>query len=186
MLAKRNLAGFTLPELIISIAILGIVSSLAVQGWNAAFERSRHRTVIENYHSLFAFARWSAASNHALVTLCPLSDQNECVDDWEQPVSVFIDKDNNKKPDSTQILKRFPSPGHPFTTRSRTAGRGYFQFNEKGFAYGALGSLVLCPGDVSTGTMTYMAVNMVGRFRAQSDEDGDGLIKLHWGAEIRC
>ncbi|MBW7473103.1 GspH/FimT family pseudopilin [Marinobacter sp. M216] len=186
MHATRRLAGYTLPELIITIAILGILSSLAVQGWNTALEKSRHRTVLESYHSLFAFARWAAASKHTLITLCPLSDQNRCMDDWQKPISVFIDKNNDKKPDNDQVLKIFAPPGYPFRTRSRTAGRGYFQFNQKGFAYGAIGSLVLCPADVRTGTMTYLAVNMVGRFRVQSDEDGDGLIELHWGTEIRC
>ncbi|MEX2475646.1 GspH/FimT family pseudopilin [Marinobacter sp.] len=186
MQASKLAAGFTLPELVITIAIFSIVSSLAVQGWNTLVDKSRHRTVLESYHSLFALARWTAASTHSLVTLCPLSEQNECIDDWQLPVSVFVDKDNDKKPDSGQILKQFPPPPHPFSMRSRTAGRGYFRFNEKGFAYGALGSLVLCPTDTSTGTMTYMAVNMVGRFRVQSDEDGDGVIKLHWGTEIRC
>ncbi|SFN45262.1 GspH/FimT family pseudopilin [Marinobacter pelagius] len=179
-------AGFTLPELVITIAILAIVSGLAVQGWNTVVERSRHRTIIDTYHSLFAFARWAAASNHSLVTICPLSEKNECVDDWQQPVSVFVDVNNDKQPDNGEILRVQEPVSHPFTMYSRTAGRGYFQFNEKGFAYGSLGSLVLCPAEPETGTMTYMAVNMVGRFRVQSDKDGDGTIKLRWGAEITC
>ncbi len=183
---QQRPAGFTLLELVITIAILGIVSSLAAQGWSAAFERSRHLTILDSYHNLFAFARWAAASQRSLVTICPLSEQNKCVDEWQRPVSVFMDTNNDKQPDNGQILKQMQPVKHPFTMRSRTAGRGYFQFNNKGFAYGSLGSLVLCPANPGTSTMTYMAVNMVGRFRVRSDEDGDGIIRLRWGAKISC
>jgi type IV fimbrial biogenesis protein FimT len=186
MLIQQRPAGFTLLELVIIIAILGIVSSLAVQGWGAALERSRHRTILDTYHNFFAFARWAAASKRSFVTICPLSEENKCVDDWQRPVSIFLDANNDKQPDNGQILKQMQPVKSPFSMRSRTAGRGYFQFNEKGFAYGSLGSLVLCPANPETATMTYMAVNMAGRFRVQSDEDGDGIIRLHWGAEISC
>lgn len=186
MLIQQRPAGFTLLELVIAIAILGIVSSLTVQGWSTALERGRHRSILDTYHNFFAFARWAAASKRSLVTICPLSEQNECVDDWQRPVSVFMDADNDKKPDNGEILREMQPVNPPFTMRSRTAGRGYFQFNEKGFAYGSLGSLVLCPANLETATMTYMAVNMAGRFRVQSDKDGDGIIRLRWGAKISC
>ncbi|NMT65521.1 GspH/FimT family pseudopilin [Marinobacter orientalis] len=186
MQIQQRFAGFTLPELVVTIAILGIVSSLAAQGWSSASEHSRHRTILETYHSFFAFARWTAVSKRSLVTICPLSEENKCVDEWERPVSVFVDANNDKQPDNGEVLKKMQPVRHPFTMRSRTAGRGYFQLNEEGFAYGSPGSLVLCPANPTTGTMTYMAVNMTGRFRVQSDEDGDGIIQLRWGARITC
>lgn len=183
---QQRPAGFTLLELLITITILAIIASLAAQGWSSMVERHRHRTILETYHSFFAFARWAAASKRSLVTICPLSEKNECVDEWQRPVSVFVDANNDKQPDNGQVLKEVQPVTHPFTMRSRTAGRGYFQFNEKGFAYGSPGSLVLCTANPETATMTYMAVNMVGRFRVQSDEDGDGVIRLRWGAKITC
>lgn len=179
-------AGLTLLELLITVAILAIISSLAVQGWSSMVERHRHRAILETYHGLFAFARWAAASKRSFVTICPLSENNKCVDEWNRPVSVFLDANKDKQPDNGQVLKEMQPVNHPFIVRSRTAGRGYFQFNEKGFAYGSLGGLVLCPANPETATMTYMAVNMVGRFRVQSDEDRDGVIRLRWGAEITC
>lgn len=183
--AKRP-AGLTLIELIIVIAILAITSSFAVQGWNMWVNKAQHRAILENYHGLFAFARWSAASQRTLVTVCPLSDKLHCVDNWELPVSVFIDEDKDKQPDDGRILKQLAPGNRPFTLRSRTGGRGYFRFNENGMAHGSPGSLILCPNDNHSGTMTYMPVNMAGRFRVEYDNDADGIIRLRWGATITC
>ncbi|MFC0702775.1 type IV fimbrial biogenesis protein FimT [Marinobacter persicus] len=186
MKSAKMLAGFTLVELITTIAVLMIVSSIAYQGWNAWIERHRHQTILQEYNTLFSFARWSAASKRSLVTVCPLSDQGICVDDWKRPVSVFIDRNNDKTPDSGEILRQLDAIQKPYHIISRTAGRGYFQFNERGFAHGSLGSLVLCPDSHTNGVMSYMAVNMAGRFRIQSDEDRDRSIKLSWGATVEC
>ncbi|MDX1817846.1 MAG: GspH/FimT family pseudopilin [Marinobacter sp.] len=179
-------AGFTLLELIITLAILTILSTFVTQGWSRWVNQSRQRALLEDYHAIFAYARWTAASTRSLVTLCPLSDQNRCVDDWTRPVSVFTDRNNDKKPDNDRILRTLAPDFGTFSLRSRTAGRGYFQFNEKGMTHGAMGSLVLCPKDATTGTMTYMPVNLAGRFRVQYDRDADGIIRLSWGGKISC
>lgn len=186
MHAKRNLAGFTLPELIITIAILAIATGFAVQSWSSVVGKARHRAILEHYHTLFAFARWTAASKRSIVTACPLSTANECIDDWQQPVSVFLDDNKDKKPDNDVILRRLAVDLTAFSLRSRTAGRGYFRFNDEGMSEGAMGSLVLCPEDTSEGTMTYMPVNIAGRFRVEYDMDGDGLMRLPWGTTISC
>ena len=178
--------GFSLIELAIVLTILAITTSFAFQGWNIWVHKAQHRAIVEKYHGLFAFARWSAASQRKLVTACPLSDKQVCVDNWALPVTVFIDENNDKQPDNGQILRQLPPELYSFTLRSRTGGRGYFQFNDEGMAHGALGSLVLCPTDTLSGAMTYMPVNMAGRFRVEYDKDADGIIKLRWGVTIKC
>ncbi|TNE75921.1 MAG: prepilin-type N-terminal cleavage/methylation domain-containing protein [Gammaproteobacteria bacterium] len=186
MLTNKHQAGFTLLELIITIIILSIATGMTSQAWGWWAAKSRQRAILENYHSLFSFARWNAASSHTLVTVCPLSAASQCVDDWQQPVSVFIDVNNDKSPDGGSVLRQMNANLGSFTLRSRTAGRGYFQFNAKGMTHGAMGSLVLCPRDPASGTMTYMPINIAGRFRVEYDKDGDGIMKLPWGAKISC
>lgn len=183
---QKRQAGFSLLELVITIVILAIVAGFTSQSWGWWISKARHRAILENYYTLFAYARWSAASHRTLVTVCPLSAKNRCVDDWQKPVSVFLDSNNDKIPDGGQILKQLTADLGTYTLRSRTAGRGYFQFNSEGMTHGAMGSLVLCPSDVAEGTMSYMPVNIAGRFRTEQDEDADGSIKLPWGAKISC
>ncbi|MCM0610995.1 GspH/FimT family pseudopilin [Marinobacter sediminum] len=186
MHVSKSVAGYTLPELIITIAILAIVTGFATQSWNTWVGKARHRAILENYHTLFAFARWTAASQRSIVTACPLSATNECVDDWQKPVSVFIDNNKDRKPDDDVILRQVKVDLTSYSLRSRTASRGYFRFNASGMSEGAMGSLVLCPQDTTQGTMTYMPVNIAGRFRVEYDTDGDGIMRLPWGAKISC
>lgn len=179
-------AGFTLAELVISIAILAILTSFAAQSWSSFADRSRQRAILEHFHTLFAYARWSAASERSLVTVCPLSAQNRCEDKWHHAISVFRDADNDKRPDNDEILRRFDADLGLFSLRSRTAGRGYFQFDEEGMSHGAMGSLVLCPPPSGSGTMTYMPMNIAGRFRVEYDNDDDRMMQLPWGTKISC
>lgn len=186
MQTTHRLAGYTLPELVITTAILAIATGFAAQSWNSWVGKARHRALLENYHTLFAFARWTAASQRRIVTVCPLSETDECIDDWQRPVSVFLDNDKDKRPDDNVILRQLTTDLTSFTLRSRTANRGYFRFSAEGMTEGAMGSLVLCPDDPGQGTMTYMPVNIAGRFRVEYDKDGDGVIRLPWGPKISC
>jgi type IV fimbrial biogenesis protein FimT len=186
MFVSNRSMGFTLPEVIITTAILVIACGYATQSWTSLVGKTRHRTILENYHTLFAFARWSAASRRDIVTACPLSEINECVDNWQNPVSVFVDNDKDKKPDNDVVLRQIDVNLTSFSLRSRTAGRGYFRFNAQGMSEGTMGSLVLCPLDPYSGTMTYMPVNIAGRFRVEYDKDRDGVINLPWGTKISC
>lgn len=187
MKLTSNQAGFTLPELIIAVTLLAILAGFTVQGWSTLVHNSRHRTLLNDYQSLFAYARWTAASSNQLITVCPLSTQNRCGDNWAAPVTVFVDENNDKRPDDDDsVLRVFQAELGRFSIHSRTGGRGYFQFNERGMTHGAMGGLVLCAPTPTLGTMTYMAVNIAGRFRAEHDDNADGVIRLRWGATIRC
>lgn len=186
MNAELSRSGFTLPELIITLAILATASGFAFQAYGHWVERSKHRVLVEHYHSLFAFARWSAASKRQLITVCPLSPQKQCIDEWQKTVSVFADGDNDKQPDGGVVIREFPPELGSFKVRSRTAGRGYFQFSPEGMAHGAMGSLILCPQNGTSGSMSYMAINIAGRFRVEHDKDSDGVIRLPWGTKIVC
>ncbi len=186
-MTTRKEFGVTLIELLVALTILSIVSLLTITFWTAFVERNKHRSIVQNYHQLFEYARWMAASSKNLVTVCPLDQDTTCVDDWNLPVSVFPDANNDKQPDANRVWRQIAPPETPYSVRSRTANRGYLQFNPTGMIHGASGGLVLCPDHSGPGRkITYIAINKGGRFRSESVDSDIGSIRLKWGALIDC
>ncbi|WP_421867873.1 GspH/FimT family pseudopilin [Marinobacter adhaerens] len=179
--------GFTLVEAVVTVALIAITASVASISWSGVVSASRHNDLVNGTHRLFATARSFAVHQGTLTTVCPLSAQLQCVDDWNQPVSVFPDMNNDKRPDSNKVhkvLELTKTGSHLF---SRTAGRGYFQFSSDGMSHGTMGSLIACSRlNTAEFEMTYMAINIGGRLRSLRDKNRDGKITLPWGTIIKC
>ncbi len=180
-------SGFTLVEAVLTVILLATLAGMASISWSNVVSNNRHHNLINDTHRMFATARSFAVHHNTLTTICPLSANMQCIDDWNQPISIFPDRDNYKRPDSGKIHKVFELGNPSSHLFSRTAGRGYFQFSSDGMSHGTMGSLVACSG-VNTGEyrMTYMAINIGGRLRSLGDENRDGKITLPWGTTISC
>ncbi|WP_417539922.1 GspH/FimT family pseudopilin [Marinobacter sp.] len=186
-ISKNRLGnGFSLLEVLLCIALLAIVASLSAPNLAGLILDSRKRVIFNELHGFLAFGRWTAVSKQSLVTICPLSTSGVCVDDWNRPISAFIDADKDRRPDDGILLKQLTLDLKGFTLTSRTAGRGYFRFNSEGAAHGSMGSLLLCPHNQRLETMAYMPVNLAGRFRVEDDRDHDGIIRTASGTKISC
>lgn len=71
-------SGFTLIEVMVVIALVAILASLAVPSWTQMQARIAVRTVVNDYtHSLF-LARSEAVRLNAPVTVCPSNDGVVC------------------------------------------------------------------------------------------------------------
>ncbi|MGO1503152.1 MAG: GspH/FimT family pseudopilin [Marinobacter sp.] len=181
-----RMRGMTLIELLIVLAILAISLGFAVPGMNELHQSNSKSKLVNTYFGAFALTRSQAATTQRIAAICPLGNDNECIDDWNQPVSIFPDADRNGKPDDNEIWRVITKSSDRFQVHSRTAGSGSFHFSPDGITHGAPGSLVICPEDISTGHMTYIAVSRGGRARQVKDDDGDGKIRLSWGGKITC
>jgi type IV fimbrial biogenesis protein FimT len=178
--------GFTLVELLITLAILIIAAGIAVPGFSSLALSNARTSSVNTYFGAFAFARHQAVKTRSIAAICPLNESNQCIDDWNREISIFPDTDRNQKPDDDTIWRVIRPGSSRLRVHSRTAGSGSFHFGPDGIVHGGTGSLVICPGDVSSGQMTYIAVNRGGRARQVKDDDGDGRIRLSWGGEVTC
>lgn len=187
MYAPKLPQGFTLIELAVTLLLIGLLAGLASNSWTSLISSNRHASAINNTHRVFAFARSYAINKRVLTTICPLSSSMTCTDDWNKPVSIFPDEDNNKRPDGGQIHRIADLTKGQLDFYSRTAGRGYFQFSPNGMSHGTMGSLVICSrsGDGPI-EISYLALNIGGRLRHLRDDNGDGVIKLPWGVSLTC
>ncbi|PAV24468.1 hypothetical protein CF392_16130 [Tamilnaduibacter salinus] len=180
-------AGFTLPELAITILLAALITSIAIPGLSNLTSSSKHSATVNEYRSAFSFARSKAVSTRKIVTLCPLSPSHNCTDQWEGQIAVFLDDDDDKRPDGDEVLRRLTPTTFSQKVLARTAHRDYFQFDQSGLSKGSIGSLVICtPLSAEGYKLTYLALSMGGRLRATQDENEDGKLTLPWGTVIHC
>lgn len=178
--------GLTLIELLVTVAILVIALGFTVPNFSRLALSNANAHTVNTYFGAFAFARYQAVGTRSIAGICPLDESNECIDDWNLPISIFPDADRDNRPDSDEIWRVIYPPSQRLRVYSRTAGSGSFHFGPDGIIHGGTGSIVICPDDVSSGQMTYIAVSRGGRARQVSDDDGDGLIRLSWGGNVTC
>ena len=178
--------GITLFELMVTVAILGILTAVALPNFGSFTAKLRVDSEISELHRLLLVARNNAINLGQNVTVCPLSASASCNGDWQGQVSVFTDSNNNKKYEASlneQLIKvkaavssgdllQYPRDGLTYTPAGRTTGL-------------ASGTFDYCPhgyDDLSRG----IVVANSGRAYISSDIDDDGKDESRSGSEITC
>lgn len=178
----RKSKGFTLIELMIILAISGILMSIAVPSFNQVIKNSRLTTKINGLHISFYLARNEAIKRNQPVTIRKTGEE------WEAGWIVFTDSDGDGNKEAGDILLRtFDSMPSHFTLRSTPSYKNRITYRQSGKS--ANGSFVLC--DNSDGnnipeanSSRLLIVNLVGRARMGADIDNNGIQEKFDGAEI--
>ena len=181
--------GFTLVELIASIAVLSILIAISLPGWQNLFEKVKSQQLQSQLRTLFHTARIHAVHQNSIVTLCPLDDTNTCSNDWNSAISVFLDPDNSRQLLAPELLLLVQKPLKNGTLRASSAGineRRYFQYNPDGTVRGTIGHLIWCPNSQDARIAFQLRLNFGGRIRWAEDESGDGIAQMANGSPISC
>ena len=183
--SKRD--GFTIIELIIGIAILGIITAIAMPNLNLFLVNMRIDNEISQIYRLVLSARNSAISMERNVTLCPLNAANTCTNTWGGELSVFIDLDNDNvyEPLNNEVLLKV-KPAIQNNDTLTYAGFSRITFAPTGQLAAALNStFIYCPqGFNNLGRAVLL--NASGRASSSSDIDNDGRDEDRNGNGIAC
>lgn len=165
---RQEARGFTLIELMATLAVLVITLTLGVPAFAGLQQRVR---AINAYHLLtgsLAIARLGAVKRGEPVSVCPSSDGLRCRDDvvWDDGWIVFVDPGRNDQPGSeAAVLQRIDGIGDGLALRS-TGGRTMVRFTPDGWAYGSNLSIRLCSREPAR-LLGKVVVNNGGRPRSE-------------------
>lgn len=103
---KKIIRAFTIVELIICIAIITIVASIALPYFHEYRSKQEAKNIPIKLSQINRYARSQAAVFHQNIVICPSQDSLSCqANQWNKNMLVFIDKNKNRQVDvDEQIL----------------------------------------------------------------------------------
>lgn len=96
--------GFTLVELMVTIAVLAIILAIAVPGFSDLLRANRAQTQVNLLLNSFNLARSEAIKRGAAVRVSALSGLN-----WHLGWRVWVDSNGNNTFNDSELLRAFPA-----------------------------------------------------------------------------
>jgi len=185
---NRTSKGFTITELLIGIAIIGILTSVAAPSLSEYMVESRVDNEVSELQRLILSARNTAINTSKNVTICPLSGTT-CGTNWQNELSVFTNNDtslaNNKSYDSDneELIK---IKGQASSGDSLTFSQNIIIFSATGrLVSGGNSNFSYCPKGKSDLSRS-IDISLSGRVYASSDTDNDGKDENRNGTDVTC
>ena len=158
--------GFTLMELMVTLAVAAIVLTVGVPSFNSVIKDSRMTTQANQIVTSVKMARSAAVRYQRNATVCVSDNFDAAVPscaagtDWSNGWIVWVDKDRDGIADANEIIA-VHEPLAGFSTLNGLATNG-FTYDPRGFSVGGGDDLTLC--DDRTGeTGRLVRVNNTGR-----------------------
>lgn len=189
ILQSSRRGGFTLLELMITIAIAVIITSAITSGWQGLIDNTTSQRIRSTLIQSFADARSQAVTQNQITTICPLDTNDVCSADWDSSISVFTDPNNDRALTATTklIYTHHPVPGGYLTaSNSGPAERRYFQYNPDGSSKGTIGNIIWCPKNRDATRAIQLRMNFGGRITWAIDRNGDGIRENAQGQALVC
>jgi len=163
---KKN-SGFTLLELIMTVAMVSIVMAIAIPSMTTFNQNDRLVTNINTMIGHLAYARSEAVKRSQQVSICVSNDAATCTggNDWEDGWIIYIDADGSNTFDASEELLRAQQALGSNQTLTPTTFASQVTYDYRGFAT-STGSFQLCDNRTGPHGKT-INISNTGRVRLQ-------------------
>ena len=131
---SRYLSGFTLPELVTTMAVVSIVTTTAIPGMQDMLQNNRMTTQVNTLVTSLHLARSEAVKRNQRITLCQSNDGISCgtSNDWHDGWIIFSDAnhDHGLDPEDTLIRVQQKMNGNTTIKLTRSFGINHYMFYE--------------------------------------------------------
>lgn len=141
----RNQHGFTLVELIFTLAILGVLMSISAPALGRLIHDAHSRATRSALIASLSLARMTAVAAQRAVVVCPSGDHAVCDDSlwWQSGWIVFEDANRNNRRDADERLLEVVGAQSGVAVDT-SAGRKYVRYRPDGSASGTDLTYTIC------------------------------------------
>ncbi len=178
--------GITIIELMITLAIAGILIASAAPSFRTSIQNNRMVTQINELHTSLSLARSEAIKRNNNVTVCQSSDGASCTGNWQDGWIIFVDNDFDGSVDAGDgdVVLRVDGIITGDNTLSFSQTRVIYA--RDGFARpGSAGTFTLCDtrgAEQAKG----LVVGISGRPRLSIDSDSNGVLEDGTDTDLAC
>ena len=166
-LRHKHLAGFTIVELMLTIAVVAVILSIGVPSFQNLIERNQLTSGINQFISSMSLARSEAIKRNQRVSICPSRNSETCSgNQYENGWIVFVDRNSNgsRQTDTEELIWVSGQLPANMTMRGDGCCGSNIPYLASGQISGIAGNIHLCKEN-NANKSRKISINTFGRAR---------------------
>jgi type IV fimbrial biogenesis protein FimT len=163
----KGMRGFTLVELMMALAIVAVLATVALPAFGNLLGRTRQQVAMADLQASLNQARSSAVSRGMHVIACPSIDQLNCLHttQWHHGWLLFADLDHDGRRSDDEPVIGTSQPRQEGIGILGTTGRPRIDYQSDGSAGGTNITLTVCDRNAGAARARTLVVSASGRIR---------------------